>query len=35
MLFTVREVATMLRVNVSFVYKLIKKKLLPAVKLGS
>lgn len=35
MLYTVKEVATVLGVNVHMVYELIKKGLLPAIKLGS
>ena len=35
MLYTVKEVSKILKVNVSYVYKLINKKLLLAIKLGS
>lgn len=35
MLYTVKEVSEILKVNVSYVYTLIKKQLLPAIKLGS
>ena len=35
MLYTDKEVSKILKVNVSYVYKLINKKLLLAIKLGS
>lgn len=35
MLYTVREVATILKVNVDYVHKLRKSGLLPFIKLGS
>ena len=35
MLYTVKEVASILKTNVNFVYELIKRGLLPAMKLGS
>ena len=35
MLYTVKEVASILKTNVNFVYELIKRGLLPAIKLGS
>lgn len=35
LLYTVREVSKLLKVNVNFVYKLINKKLLPCLILGS
>lgn len=34
MLYTVKEVASILKVNVNYVYKLINRQLLPALKLG-
>ncbi len=35
MLYTVKEVASILKTNVNFVYELIRRGLLPAMKLGS
>lgn len=35
MIYTVREVAEILKVNRNYVYKLIDMKILPAIKLGS
>ncbi len=35
MIYTVKEVSEILKVNVNMVYSLIKKGLLPAMKLGS
>lgn len=34
MLYTVKEVSKILKVNVNYVYKLIYKQMLPALKLG-
>ena len=34
MLYTVKEVSKILKVNVNYVYKLINKQILPALKLG-